>query len=385
VQISLARQRRELKLPQFDQRWHKVIKPVLDSVETPALVMDKAALRQKYQEFRREFSDAAIYYALKANPHPGIVMLLHELGCDFEISSQGELDLLLRLAIPPDRIISGNPTKESSFVKHAWDSGVTLFAFDSYSEIDKLAELAPGSRVCIRLTVPNDGSEWPLSNKFGVEVDEAIRLLLSASERHLIPEGITFHVGSQCTQSNTWAKAIEKSSLVWRGAEAMGLKLRLLNAGGGFPIQYLKPIPSTAEISSVIDKSIRSSLPEGLSLAVAPGRALVGDAGVLVTTVIATAVRDSKKWLYLDVGVFNGLMEAVGGIKYPMMADKAGPSVNWVLSGPTCDSFDVISEEVELPDLSVGDRVYIKSAGAYTTAYASHFDGFRIPEIHYVE
>lgn len=372
-------------MPQSDQRWKEVIKPVLESVETPALVMDKAALRQKYQEFRGEFSDAGIYYALKANPHPEIVMLLHELGCDFEISSQGELDLLLRLAIPPERIISGNPTKESSFIKHAYGSGVSLFAFDSYSEIDKLQELAPGSRVCIRLAVPNDGSEWPLSKKFGVEVDESIELLVAASEKHLIPEGITFHVGSQCTQASTWAKAIEKSSLVWKGVEARGLKLRLLNAGGGFPIRYLKPIPSVAEISSVIEKSIHSSFPEGLRLAVAPGRALVGDAGVLVATVIATAVRDTKKWLYLDVGVFNGLMESVGGIKYPMMTEKAGQPVNWTLSGPTCDSFDVISEEVELPDLCVGDRVYIKSAGAYTTAYASQFDGFRIPEIHYVE
>jgi ornithine decarboxylase len=100
---------------------------------------------------------------------------------------------------------------------------------------------------------------------------------------------------------------------------------------------------------------------------------------------MAKAARDSEQWLYLDVGVFNGLMEAVGGIKYRIVPSRTGPTRKWVLSGPTCDSFDVISTEVELPDLDVGDRVYFTSAGAYTTAYASQFDGFPIPTTHFLE
>ncbi len=372
-------------MPHHDRRWQKVIKPVLESVHTPALVIDTAAIRETYFEFRREFREAKIYYALKANPHPGIVKVLQLLGCDFEISSSGELRQLLGLEIPRERIITGNPTKETAFIEQAYVSGVGLFALDSHSEIDKLHKYAPGSRVCVRLTVPNDGSEWPLSDKFGVEVDDAVELLELAGEKGLVPEGITFHVGSQCTMATTWAKAIEKSRLVWERAEARGLTLHLLNVGGGFPIEYLKPTPSVAEIASVIKQSVRSAFPSGINLSLAPGRALVGEAGTLATTVIATATRGDKRWLYLDIGVFNGLMEAVGGIRYPMTTDKTGPAIPWVLSGPTCDSFDVISDAVELPDLSVGDRVYIRSAGAYTTAYASRFDGFSIPETYYVE
>ncbi len=357
---------------------------MLQRVQTPALVIDTAVIRETYSEFRKQFSEGSIYYALKANPHSGIVKLLSQLGCDFEISSRGELDQLTTMGIRSERIISGNPTKEAAFVEQAHAYGVKLFAIDSSSEIDKLHKYAPGSSVCVRLTVPNEGSEWPLSNKFGVEVDVAVELLQQASQKGLVPEGITFHVGSQCMQVRTWAKAIEKARLVWDGAEAEGVKLSLLNIGGGFPIQYLKPTPSVAEIASMIKKSLVSVFPKGVRVSLAPGRALVGEAGTLAATVIATADRGDKRWLYLDVGVFNGLMEAVGGIRYPMSTDETGAAVPWVLAGPTCDSFDVVSDAVELPELTAGDRVYIRSAGAYTTSYASQFDGFSIPEIHYV-
>jgi ornithine decarboxylase len=347
--------------------------------------MNRRLIREKFREFRSQFREATIYYALKANPHTGIVRLLQELDCHFEISSLGELQLLSEMGVPSRRIISGNPVKERSFVERAHASGIDLFAFDSYPEIEKLAECAPGSRVTIRLVVPNDGSEWPLSKKFGVEPREAADLLLRAGERGLKPVGITFHVGSQCTRPATWAVAIEKSGLVWRLATERGLSLSLLNVGGGFPIEYLKPVPSTEEIAAVVHRSVTEAFPQGVELAIAPGRALVGEAGVLAATVIARAERDSKPWFYLDVGVFNGLMESVGGIRYRILTDRGGPAIQCVLAGPSCDSFDVIATEAELPDLQVGDRVRIMSAGAYTTAYASQFDGFQIPAVHYME
>jgi ornithine decarboxylase len=347
--------------------------------------MNRRLVREKYQEFRTHFGEASIYYALKANPHPGIVQLLQELDCQFEISSLGELELLLNMGIPSRRIISGNPVKEGAFVERAHASGIDLFAFDSYPEIEKLADCAPGSRVTVRLAVPNDGSEWPLSKKFGVEPREAADLLRRAGQRGLRPVGITFHVGSQCTQPDTWAVAIQKSRIVWQLAAEKGVALSLLNVGGGFPIEYLKPVPSTAEIAGVVHRSVADAFPGGVELAVAPGRALVGEAGLLEATVIARAERDSKPWFYLDVGVFNGLMESVGGIRYRVSTDRGGPVIQCVLAGPSCDSFDVIDPGAELPDLQVGDRVRILSAGAYTTAYASQFDGFQIPAIHYTE
>ena len=357
----------------------KEIDRIMGADQTPALVVDRRLIRQKYQEFRREFAKASIYYALKANPHPGIAELLQEIGCDFEISSKGELDLLLRLGVPAQKIISGNPTKDPAFINSAHQAGIDLFVFDSHAEIEKLSRFAPGSRVYVRLSVSNEGSEWPLSKKFGVGVEEAVQLLMEAGDKGLRPCGIGFHVGSQCTTATTWAKAIEKSKVVWDMAARKGMELRLLNIGGGFPINYTKPVPSIAEIARLVEESLAKSFPSGTQILVAPGRALVGEAGTLVATVIAKAARDNERWLYLDVGVFNGLMETVGGIKYPIMTQKNTQPTKWVLAGPSCDSFDVISTEAELPELEVGDRVYVMSAGAYTTAYASEFDGFPIP------
>ena len=361
--------------------------------ETPTLIINKGTIRQKYQEFFDKFAGAKIYYALKANPHPEIVKLLQDCGCGFEISSQGELELLLGLKIPSGKIISGNPVKELSSIKLAHTRGVELFVFDSYAELEKLSQAASGSKVCVRLAVSNEGSEWPLSKKFGVEIEEAVELLVNAKELGLMPYGIAFHVGSQCTYAEAWAKAIEKSRVVWELAEDRGVRLHLLNVGGGFPIKYIKPVPSIAEIARVTMDSVRKNFPKDIELVVTPGRALVGEAGTLVTTVIAKAARDGEKWLYLNVGVFNGLMETIGGIKYPLATAENHPKTSegkdkiskWTLAGPSCDSFDVISTEVELPEMDIGDRIYIMSAGAYTTAYASQFDGFPIPRTYFVD
>ena len=374
-----------LKLPEQGFPLKKEVDGVSRTEATPALVIDRRLIRQKYREFCGEFSESEIYFALKANPHPVIVELLQQIGCDFEISSYGELNLLLRLGVATRRIISSNPVKDPGFITAAYQSGVEVFAFDSLTEVEKLSSLAPGSKVYVRLSVPNEGSEWPLSKKFGVDTDEAAELLVQARDRGLNPQGISFHVGSQCTQPGTWAKAIEKSKTVCDIVAGKGIELHTLNIGGGFPAEYTKAVPSIAEIAQVVKESIAQAFPDGMKLFVAPGRGLVGEAGVLVATVVAKAARDGEKWLYLDVGVFNGLFETVGGIKYAMVTDRDTKAGNWVLAGPSCDDFDVISKEAELPELEVGDRVYIMSTGAYTSAYASEFDGFPIPKTYFIE
>jgi len=354
-------------------------KRLLRAKETPLLIMDRGVLEQSYDELRRELPDADIHYALKANPDRSLAEFLSVLGAGFEISSEGELDLLLKLGIPRNKIITSNPVKPPGFIKKAHSAGVNLFAFDSLSELKKLATDAPGSRVCLRLSVSNEGSEWPLSRKFGVETEQAIELLVQAEGMGLEPAGITFHVGSQCTNPDSWVKAIEKSRYVWEAVGRKGITLRVLNLGGGFPIRYTKPVPPAGDIASAIKNAVRSMFPEGVELLVEPGRVLVGEAGILVTTVIGKAERDGQKWLYLDVGVFNGLMESIGGIRYPMAAARNGATTPWVLAGPSCDSFDTIASDVILPELEIGDILYIMSAGAYTTAYASHFNGFPVP------
>lgn len=350
---------------------------------TPFLAMDSSRIRAKYRQFKDAMPEAAVFYAVKSNSHRRILSMLRDLGSGFEISSEKELSRLLSLGVSPERIISSNPLKMPAFIQAAHTAGVTRFAFDSVVEADKLAEYAPGSRVYVRLAVSNEGSQWPLSRKFGVETRDAAELLAAAAARSLVPHGVTFHVGSQCTDEVSWAEAIKKARDVWEITKEQGIELKMLNLGGGFPIEYTATIPSVDRVAATIRKTVTDAFPKGVEIFIEPGRALVGEAGTLVSSVIAKAKRNGEDWLYLDVGVFNGLMESIGGIEYSMIPQRDGPRRRWTVAGPSCDSVDVISEEVDLPELEIGDHVYISSAGAYTTAYASEFNGFPIPRTYF--
>lgn len=351
---------------------------------TPFLVIGRKTVFRKLQQLSQAMPDARIFYALKTNSHWRIAKMLQDSGYGFEVASEEELDLLLRRDLSPDRIIISNPLKSPQFIRAAHAAGVKYFAFDSTDEVEKLSEFAPGSSVYVRLEVSNEGSLWPLGGKFGVETEQAVELITLAAKGTLVPCGITFHVGSQCIDEMSWVGAIKKSRLVWDAVERRGITLRMLNIGGGFPIEYTESIPSIDRIASVIEKTLREEFPTGVEIFAEPGRAIVGEAGILASTVIAKAKRNGQDWLYLDVGVFNGLMESIGGFRYSMVADRRGPARKWVVAGPSCDSLDVISKDVELPDLQIGDKVYISSAGAYTTAYASRFNGFPIPKTYFV-
>ena len=122
----------------------------------------------------------------------------------------------------------------------AHEYGMKYFSFDSVDEVEKIAKYIPGASVYVRLSVPNEGSEWPLSKKFGVELDDALQLLSFSQQRVLNPIGITFHVGSQCTNLYNWNIALDKAKVLWDMSEKKGIKLKILNIGGGYPINYTK-------------------------------------------------------------------------------------------------------------------------------------------------
>lgn len=187
-------------------------------------------------------------------------------------------------------------------------------------------------------------------------------------------------MGSQCKNIYSWATALDKAVDLWRKAERKGIKLNLLNIGGGYPIRYTQDVVDIESIEEKINQILKEKFPENLEIHLEPGRAVVGDAGVFVTTVIGKARRGEENWLYIDAGVFNGLMESIGGIKYTYVVGSRARKKRWILAGPSCDSFDVIDRDVLLPEPSVGDHLLILSAGAYTISYASEFNGFPIPK-----
>jgi ornithine decarboxylase len=354
-----------------------------EKIETPFLFVDTEKVREKTSLIGRHIRKSKLFYAVKANPDIEVLRFMNGLGAGFEIASEGELEMLSKIGVEPARIISSNPVKTFKFLRSASVYGVNHFSYDSTEEVEKLARFNPNCNVYVRLSVPNEGSEWPLSRKFGVELEEALSLLIHAKDKGLNPVGSTFHVGSQCTNIYNWNIALDKAKKLWDSAEKNGIKLRILNIGGGYPIKYTKNVIGIEAIEKNIDSLICERFPEDVEVHLEPGRAVVGDAGIFVTRVIGKARRDDEDWLYIDVGVFNGLMESIGGIKYSYIVEGHKQTKNkkqWTIAGPSCDSFDVIDKNVSLPEPHVGDLVLILSSGAYTISYASEFNGFSIPK-----
>ncbi|MDO8532746.1 MAG: type III PLP-dependent enzyme [Dehalococcoidia bacterium] len=352
--------------------------------KTPFLLMDSDILRHKYATIAGSLQGLSVFFAVKSNPHPQVLRVLADSGSGFEVSSEMEMDLVVALGTPPERIISSNPVRAPAFLRRAAAAGLDAFAFDSPGELEKIATHAPGSRVYVRLAVDNTGSDWPLSKKYGVDSSEAPDLLKYARDLKLNPYGITFHVGSQCLNKNNWVNALYIASEIWKSAARQGIALKMLSLGGGLPIQHIKPTPTLKEIAEGIDKALQELFEERPLLTMEPGRALVGDSAVLVATVIGKVQRGLESWVYLDAGVFNALMETIQGFQYELRTEHTGPLKQVTVAGPSCDSVDVMFQKILLPEVEVGDRIYIMNAGAYTLSYASTFNGFGPPEVHFI-
>ncbi|WP_433871693.1 type III PLP-dependent enzyme [Saccharopolyspora sp. CA-218241] len=347
--------------------------------ETPCLVVDLAVVRERYRQLRSALPDGRICYAVKANPTPQVVGELVALGASFDVASPGEIDLCLALGAAPEDISYGNTIKKRRDVARAHAQGVRMFATDSEPDLRVLAEEAPGARVFCRVLVDNTGSRTPFGKKFGCSPERAAALLRLAGELGLDPWGVSFHSGSQQLDPAAWEHGIAAARRVF-DAEP---ELRMVNLGGGLPAAYTDQAPPLADYARCIEESLTRHFGDRRpELLVEPGRHLVGDAGVLRSEVVLVSDSDEHRWVYLDIGRYNGLAETEGeAITYRLRTDRDGdPTGPVVLAGPTCDGDDVLYQRTryELPvTLRGGDRVDLLSAGAYTASYSSvSFNGF---------
>ena len=361
---------------------------------TPCLVLDVDRVEENFRALQTALPLARIYYAVKANPARPILERLVGLDSSFDAASWEEVSGCLEAGARPDAISFGNTIKKVSAIRAAFAHGVTLFAFDSAEEQEKLAEHAPGARVYCRILVENEGADWPLSRKFGTTIENARALMRRAGEMGLDPYGLSFHVGSQQTTTSAYEVAIAKVAMLFTDLTEAGVNLRMMNLGGGFPTRYRDPVPEIDQFGDAIMTSMTehfgNALPEML---IEPGRFIVGDAGVVSAEVVLVSRRDPNdpvRWVYLDIGRFGGLAETEGeAIKYRIATPHDGTATGPVaIAGPTCDGADILYEKsnYRLPlALKSGERVELLSTGAYVTAYASQrFNGFHPPAEHYL-
>jgi ornithine decarboxylase len=347
---------------------------------TPLLLLDPEVIRRKVRRFRAAMPGVALHYAAKANPHREVLRTMIAERVGFEVASLGELETLLALGVPAHEVHFNNPIKPPDHVAAAARAGVISYIVDSVEELRKVAGITRDAHLCLRIETENVGSDWPLTGKFGATMLEVEEILQAASALKADVAGVAFHVGSQCRNLDNWHIGIENAKLVFEMMLARGFKPRLLNIGGGFPVKHRKPIPTIEKIGATVKHAL-AELPVTVRVMAEPGRFLVSDCAWLIMRVIGTAVRRGTRWIYLDAGVYHGMMEALGGIEYDIRTDRHDSEIPCTVAGPTCDSTDVVVRDKLLPeDLQVGDYVYIPNAGAYTTAYATQFNGFPVPE-----
>ena len=360
--------------------FEKVVRRLVKKHSTPLMLISEAKLQQQYEAFVRHLACVTPYYAIKANPQPEIIKAFIKLGAGFDVASGNELISVLKLGADPAKIIFANTIKSPADLALAKKSRVKLMTFDNEPELYKIAKYAPGSRVLVRLKVNNVGSTVELSLKFGADPDQAIFLLNKAKSLGLVAEGLAFHVGSHCINIDNYLQALDISSMIFHEAVQVGLRLKTLDLGGGFPIHHFDSDDHIIlkEIARQIRPKLRRLFPKDTNFMAEPGRFFVGPAGTLVTSVIGRTFRNNRNYYYLDDGVYADFSGIVfDHCRYEYKSLRRGQKFLSTLAGPTCDSFDTIAHNVDLPELEVGNIVYVKNIGAYSCASAvPGFNGF---------
>lgn len=363
----------------------KIIRREAKKHGTPLMIISKDALKAQYSLFKRFLPEVFPYYAIKANPNPEIIRFFADLGAGFDVASANEMKLVLTIGAKPEKIIFANTVKSDNDISFARKNNVKLMTFDNEPELYKIAKNCPGAKVLVRIKVSNIGSLVELSLKFGADPEQALPFILKAKKLGLRPVGVAFHVGSQCTDATNYIQALEMSAAIFREAKQNGIKLNILDIGGGFPIKHFDKDNhiNFETLASKIRKELKRLFDKDTKFIAEPGRFFAGPAGLLITKVVGRTFRNNKNYYYLDDGIYQDFSGIVfDHCKYQFNAIKRGHKFLSTLAGPTCDSFDTISQSEELPELEVGDIVYVKNIGAYSCASAvPGFNGFQPAKI----
>jgi ornithine decarboxylase len=353
---------------------------------TPVVVIDHDAIRANYAAFKRHLPKVQAYYAVKANPDPAIVRTLYRAGASFDVASLQEFMLVHRNIehLPPkeqqdfiwDKIIYANPVKPKETLR-ALDPYKPLVTADNLLELRKIKEYAPRAGVVIRLRVPNTGSMVELSSKFGCDSGDAVDLIDASFAMGLTVEGLSFHVGSQCTNFLNFVQALNMAAAVMAEARSRGHALKILDIGGGFPAPYHRDVKPIEDLAARINAEIDRLFPGDIEIIAEPGRFIVATAATAVARIVGKTRRDGKTCFYVDDSVYHTYSGIIfDHCQYRLKAMRSGPTEICAVFGQTCDGLDTITLSEELPDLELDDLVYAENIGAYASASATYFNGF---------
>lgn len=360
----------------------KMAKRYQDFIEqhgSPLLILDCDQLAKQYQLLSDALPGVGFYYAIKSLPHPDVVNTLDKLGCGFDIATTGEINLLRQQHMNPRRTIHTHPIKRDRDIRDALRFGCTTFVIDNIYELEKFVNYRYRVGLLIRVSFPNPSSPVDLSRKFGCKPNEVDMLIQKANSLGIHVKGLSFHAGSQSPDSSNHVHAIEQCREIIERHNSTGKKLlSILDIGGGFPVKYVDDVPGIQKFCAPIREAL-AKLPDYIQRIAEPGRFFSAPSMTSISTVMGKAHRGDSVWYYLDDGVYGSFSGQIyDHATYPItvFSDYAERETA-VLSGPTCDSIDVIAEDLQLPPLAIGDIIVGTQMGAYTSASATDFNFFK--------
>ena len=371
----MAATRKPRWIDPFEERQ---IRRLVAEFGSPLLIIDCERVRRQFRQLQKALPGVDLHYALKPLPHPAVVQTVLDLDGYLDLATAGEVELVARLGADPERCIHTHPIKRDIDIRAALDRGVRVFVADNPDEVRKFARYAGRAELLLRVSFRSPGAVCDLSRKFGCDPEDLLALARLAHKQGVEIRGLSFHVGSQAADPGKHVEAIEACAKLLAAArrEKLGA-LDTLDIGGGFPIDYGQRAPAIQRFCAPIRAAL-AKLPKRIRIIAEPGRYIVGPAAIGVSSVMGRAKREGHWWYYLDDGLYGSYSgQLFDHAKYPVEAlRREGPLLPSVLAGPTCDSIDVIGENLMLPQLEAGDLIVGRAMGAYTWASASEFNFF---------
>ena len=353
------------------------IRRLVEEFGSPLLILDCARVRTQYRKLRKALPGVDLHYALKPLPHAAVVRAVIDEGGWLDLATTGEVQLVKDMKVDAARCIHTHPIKRDCDIRNALAFGVRTFVADNPDEVRKFRSLAGRAELLLRVSFRSPGAVCDLSRKFGCDPEDALALARQAADLGVGLRGFSFHVGSQAADALKHVEAIEACVRLLAAArrEKLGM-FDTLDIGGGFPIDYAQRAPDIGRFCAPIRKAL-ARLPARVRVIAEPGRYIAGPAAIGVATVMGRARREGHWWYYLDDGLYGSYSgQLYDHARYPVEALRTGPLLPAVLAGPTCDSIDVIAENLMLPELRAGDLIVGRAMGAYTWASASEFNFF---------
>jgi ornithine decarboxylase len=346
---------------------------------SPLLVVDCEQVRRQYHSLKDALPGVDLHYALKPLPHAAVVACLRDEGAFFDLATTGEVELVKAQGIPAERCIHTHPIKRDSDIRDALRYGVKTFVADNPDEVRKFARYKKRAELLIRVSFRSPDAVVDLSRKFGCEPGAVLGMIEQARRLGIRVRGLSFHVGSQATEPTKYIEAIRACTNLIAEALLAGLpSLDILDIGGGFPVSYNEEVTPIGEFCRPIREEL-ARLPAHVRVIAEPGRFIAAPAAIAISSVMGKAKRDGRWWYYLDDGLYGSYSgQLFDHARYPVTTlRQEGEQFPSVLAGPTCDSIDVIDDDIMLPELEVGDLVVGRMMGAYTWASATDFNFFK--------